>query len=127
MEGSHGPFDWYLAFNALNEDGWRDQSPSTLRQLFTKVGWEAGGTALNLNYICANNDLVGNGLVPESTLERDRRAVHTFPDQTQNAMHLGNLRGSHQLTDGPAAYGERVYPPVHSPHPQRRCRGHLRR
>ena len=70
--GFHGPFDWYLAFNALHEDGWRDQSPSTVRQLFATVGWEAGGTALNLNYIWADNDLVGNGLVPESTLARDR-------------------------------------------------------
>ena len=44
--GSRGPFDWYLAFNALDEDGWRAESPSKLRQLFTKVGWESGGTAV---------------------------------------------------------------------------------
>lgn len=97
--GAHGPFDWYVAFNALNEDGWREQSPSALRQLFAQGGWEAGGTALHLNYLWADNDLIGNGLVPESTLARDRSAVHTFPDQTQNTMHLVHLRGSHQLTE----------------------------
>jgi outer membrane receptor protein involved in Fe transport len=96
--GFHGPFDWYVAFNALHEDGWRDQSPSMLRQLFASAGWEAGSTALHLNYLWADNDLVGNGLVPESTLARDRSAVHTFPDQTQNVMHLVHLRGRHQLT-----------------------------
>jgi iron complex outermembrane recepter protein len=97
--GSRGPFDWYLTFNAVNEDGWRDRSPSELRQVLGKVGWELWETALELTYIHANNDLVGNGPAPESTLRRDRSAVHTFPDQTRNEMHLVSLRGSHALTD----------------------------
>jgi iron complex outermembrane receptor protein len=97
--GSRGPFDWYVAFNALDEDGWRDRSPSNLRQLFAKGGWEAAGSALGLTYVYVNNDLVGNGLVPVGTLARDRSAVYTFPDQTQNVMHLGSLYGSHQLTE----------------------------
>ena len=97
--GFFGPFDWYVAFNALNEDGWRDHSPSELRQLFANVGWERQGTKLSLSYMFADNDLIGNGLVPESTLARDRSALHTFPDQTRNRMHLGNLRGSHQITE----------------------------
>jgi iron complex outermembrane receptor protein len=97
--GVRGPVDWYVAFNAMNEDGWRDHSPSELRQLFANLGWEAHGTRLSLSYVYANNDLVGNGVLPESTLARERSAVHTFPDQTRNEMHLGTLRGSHQLTE----------------------------
>jgi iron complex outermembrane receptor protein len=34
--GQRGPFDWYVAFNALDEAGWRAESPSELRQLFGK-------------------------------------------------------------------------------------------
>jgi outer membrane receptor protein involved in Fe transport len=97
--GVRGPVDWYVAFNALDEDGWRDRSPSELRQLFTNVGFEAHGTRVHLSYAYADNDLVGNGLVPERTLARDRSAVHTFPDQTRNRMHLGTLRTTHQLTE----------------------------
>ena len=97
--GVHGPVDWYVAFNGLEEDGWRDRSPSKLRQLFTRVGWESAGTTLGLTYAYVNNDLVGNGLVPERTLARDHSAVHTFPDQTRNEMHLGAVHGSHQLTE----------------------------
>jgi outer membrane receptor protein involved in Fe transport len=103
VEGEHGghrgPFDWYVAVNALDEDGWRDESPSELRQLFGKLGWGAAGTALSLTYGYAHNELVGNGLVPESTLAQDRRAVYTFPDETRNEMHLVNLHGRHWLTD----------------------------
>ena len=42
--GFHGPLDWYVALNALGDDGWRDRSPSELRQVFANVGWEANGT-----------------------------------------------------------------------------------
>ena len=97
--GARGPLDWYVAFNALDDDGWRDHSPSELRQLFGNLGLQDKGTRVSLTYIYANNDLVGNGLAPTSTLARDRSAVHTFPDQTRNVMHLGHLRGSHEVTE----------------------------
>jgi hypothetical protein len=39
--GSHaGPVNWYLAGTLFAEDGWRDDSPSDVRQIFGKVGWE---------------------------------------------------------------------------------------
>lgn len=107
--GSRGPFDWFLGFNALSENGWRDESPTDLRQLFAKVGMRTSETDLELSYIYANNKLVGNGLVPESTLALDRSAVHTFPDQTKNVMHLVNLRGSQWLTDAVLLSGNVFY------------------
>ena len=97
--GSRGPFDWYLNFNVLNDDGWREQSPSDLNQVFAKVGYKTSRTDLEGSYTFADNSLTGNGLAPESLLARDRRAVYTFPDQTENVMHLVNLRGSQWLTD----------------------------
>jgi outer membrane receptor protein involved in Fe transport len=107
--GFHGPLDWFLTINALSEDGWRDHSPSDLRQVFAKVGWRQGGTDLELNYIHANNDLTGNGLAPESLLARDRRAVYTFPDDTDSLMHLVNARGRQWLTEGLLLSGDVFY------------------
>jgi len=97
--GSRGPFDWFLGFNVLNENGWRDESSSELRQAFAKVGYRTAQTDVELSYTFANNSLVGNGLAPESTLAKDRSAVYTFPDETRNLMNLVNLRGSQWLTD----------------------------
>src|SRR5262245_28119925 len=97
--GFRGPFDWYLTFNVLDDNGWREQSPSDLRQVFTKVGYKTDRTDVQLSYAFADNDLTGNGLAPESLLAQDRRAVYTFPDQNKNLMHLVNLRGSQWLTD----------------------------
>jgi outer membrane receptor protein involved in Fe transport len=106
---SRGPFDGFLAFNVLDEDGWREQSPSELRQLFAKVGYRTDRTDLELGYTFADNDLTGNALAPESLLARDRRAVYTFPDLTENLMHLGNLRGSQWLTDELLVSGNAFY------------------
>ena len=97
--GSHGPFDWFLTFNMLNEAGWREHSPSALGQVFAKVGYRTDRTDLELAYGFADNSLIGNALAPESLLARDRNAVYTFPDETQNLMHLVNARGSRWLTD----------------------------
>jgi outer membrane receptor protein involved in Fe transport len=97
--GSRGPFDWFLTFNVLSEDGWREHSPSDLRQVFAKVGYRTERTDVEVSYAFADNTLIGNGLAPESLLARDRNAVYTFPDETKNLMHLFNLRGSQWLTD----------------------------
>ena len=107
--GFRGPFDWYLNFNALDEDGWRAQSPSDLRQLFTKVGLKTDRADAELSFAYANNGLVGNGLAPQSLVAQDRRAVYTFPDQTDNLMYLVNGRASYQLTDDLLLSGNAFY------------------
>jgi iron complex outermembrane receptor protein len=104
--GNRGGFDWYLTFNALDEDGWRDESPSEVRQLFGKIGWENDRTDLDLSYIFADNDLTGN---PESLLARERDAVYTFPDDTDNKLHFLNLRASHAFTDALLLAGNAYY------------------
>ncbi len=107
--GFRGPFDWFLTFNVLREDGWRDFSPSDLNQLFAKVGYKTDSTDVELSFAYANNALTGNGLAPESLLAIDRRAVYTFPDETKNLMYLGNLRGSRWLTENLLLSGNAFY------------------
>src|SRR5262245_4895440 len=107
--GSRGPFDWFLGFNGLSERGRRDEPPTDLRQLFAKAGYRTSRSDVELSYIYANNQLVGNALVPESTLTVDRSAVYTFPDRTKNVMHLANLRGSQWLSDAVLLSGNVFY------------------
>ena len=37
---------WYLAGNLFAEDGWRDDSPSDVRQLFGKLGWQRAASTI---------------------------------------------------------------------------------
>src|SRR5579872_659296 len=67
IEFSHGGhsangFDWWFGGNLFAEDGWRESSPSDVRQLFGKLGWSSAASSLALSVAYADNDLTGNGL-----------------------------------------------------------------
>ena len=97
--GHNQRLSYFLSGNLFREDGWRDFSPSDVRQLFGNVGWEQDATTLNLSLTLADNELLGNGALPVQLLETRRDAVFTHPDMTENNMLLTNLRSSHALSD----------------------------
>lgn len=98
--GNHNQrLSYFLSGNLFREDGWRDFSPSDVRQLFSNIGWKQDATALNLSLTLADNELLGNGALPIQLLETRRNAVFTHPDRTENNMLLANLRSSHALSD----------------------------
>ena len=83
--------NWYLAGNLFGEDGWRDDSPSDVRQLFGTLGWTFAKTELALTAAYANNSLTGNGLQEQRFLDRDFASVYTKPDITDNRSTFLNL------------------------------------
>ncbi len=91
--------DYYFSGSYFDEDGWRDFSPSTVKQFFGKLGHDDGTTDLDLSLTVGDSDLTGNGVTPESMLERDREQVFTVPDNTKKDMWMLNLTGSHMLND----------------------------
>ena len=95
-----GSVDYFFSANAFSEDGWRDHSPTDVRQLFGKVGWQNETSKIDLSYTGADNDMIGNGLIQRElkhSLGRD--AIHTRPDQTKNTLGFLNLSGSHWFND----------------------------
>jgi len=95
-----GSVDYYLGVNYLDEDGWRKFSPTTVKQTFGKVGWQSESTKIDLSYLNVNNDMIGNGLVPEELMNGlGRDAIHTRPDQTRNSLNQITLNGSHWLNN----------------------------
>lgn len=95
--GSVGNFDYFLAGNYFDEDGWRDLSPSKVKQLFGKAGWEDEQSDFDLSYAWADNSLIGNGAAPESLLAVHESAVYTIPDFTNNKLNFVTATGSHFL------------------------------
>ncbi|MBL8506320.1 MAG: TonB-dependent receptor [Methylobacillus glycogenes] len=91
-----GSVDYFVAANSFREDGWRDHSPTDVRQLFAKVGWQNETSKLDLSYTGADNDMIGNGLTPSEMLRTlGRKTILTRPDQTRNTMSFLNLTGAH--------------------------------
>jgi outer membrane receptor protein involved in Fe transport len=95
-----GSVDYFIAGNYFDEDGWRDASPSKVKQIFSKLGWQNETSRLELSYTGADNNMIGNGLVQEEFIENlGRKAINTSPDQTKNTLSFFNLNGSHFIND----------------------------
>jgi outer membrane receptor protein involved in Fe transport len=96
--GAIGNFDYFLAGNYFDEDGWRDLSPSKVKQVFGKAGWQDEHSDLDISYAWADTGLIGNGAAPESLLSTvGRTAVYTAPDFTNNKLNFVTATGSHFL------------------------------
>ena len=90
--------NWYVGSTLFFEDGWRENSPSNVRQFFGKLGWQRSKTALGLTVFYASNLLTGNGLQEQRFLDRDYASVYTKPDITGNQSPLINLTARHSVT-----------------------------
>jgi len=102
--------DYFVSGNYFDENGWRDASSTTIRQMFGQIGWQNEKTDLNLTMSLADNDMVGNGLVPQEMMRNlGRQAIYTKPDQTINKMAFLNLTGSHWLNDETMLSGNLYY------------------
>ncbi|MBK8002665.1 MAG: TonB-dependent receptor [Gemmatimonadetes bacterium] len=75
-----GAGSWY------EEAGWRDNSPSTVRQGFLRLDHRGTRLGVTGSALVARNDLIGNGLVPVSMYRERAANVFTSPDQTRNSL-----------------------------------------
>jgi outer membrane receptor protein involved in Fe transport len=93
--GAADGFDYFLAGNYFDEDGWRDRSASKVKQLFGKAGWQDEQSDFDMSYAWVDTSLIGNGPAPESLLAVHESAVYTIPDLTHNKLNFVNATGSH--------------------------------
>jgi len=101
--------NWYVTGNLFAEDGWRDDSPSDVRQLFGKLGWLHASSDLSLTVAYANNALNGNGLQTPAFLDQDYGSVYTKPDETDNRSTFLNLTARRALGPRATASGNLYY------------------
>lgn len=105
-----GSVDYFFSANMFSEDGWRQASPTDVRQFFGKVGWQNETTKIDLSYTNANNDMIGNGLVQRELMQTlGRSTIHTKPDQTKNTLSFLNLSASHWFNDDVMFSGNAYY------------------
>lgn len=102
-------FHWYAAGNLFFEDGWRESSPSNVRQFFSRAGRQWGKTSVSLSASYANNALNGNGLGEQRDLERRYNSVYTKPDINTNRSPFLNLMFSHAATSRVTFSGNAYY------------------
>ena len=97
--GNNGTFGWYGAGDWFREDGWRDHSPSDVKQFFGKLSFRNAAGEADLTLTKARSRLIGNGLLPQSMLAQRREAIFTHPDETRNDLTQLALNGKLWLSD----------------------------
>jgi outer membrane receptor protein involved in Fe transport len=91
--GTFGPFDYFIAGDFFDENGWRVLDSSKLYRTFAKIGWQTDRSRIDLSYTYADNFMYGDGSTPLSMLAYNRAQTYT-PDYTQNIMNFVNLTGT---------------------------------
>ena len=97
--GNNGTLGWYAAGDWFREDGWRDHSPSDVKQFFGKLSFRNAVGEADLSLLSARSRLIGNGPVPLSMLGERRQAIFTHPDETRNDLTQLSLNGKLWLSD----------------------------
>ena len=118
---------WYLAGNLFAEDGWREDSPSDVRQIFGKLGWHRDADDVSLTLAHADNELNGNGLQEQGFLDRDYSSVYTKPDTTNNRATFINVTTRRSIGERSAVSGNAYYREHQHEYAQRRHQRRLAR
>ncbi len=106
--------DWYVAGNLFADDGWREESPSDVRQVFGKIGWTRDASSLSISIAQADNSLIGNGLQEVRLLERDYAGIYTKPDITDNQATLAGAEFARSLSRRLKVSGNAYYRHIHT-------------
>jgi outer membrane receptor protein involved in Fe transport len=84
---------YFVTGSVLDEDGWRDYSPTDAQQIFAKLTSLGERSRVDVSLTRVDTDLVGNGAAPEDLLELDREAIFTWPDHTWNTLTMLGVTG----------------------------------
>lgn len=105
-------FGYFVTGRVLAEDGWRDFSPSRMRQVFGNLEWRRAATTLSATMTSGVNRLIGNGAAPVQLLAENREAIFTHPDETKTDMALITIRGRHAAARDVSLDGAVYYRPA---------------
>ncbi|WP_349431299.1 TonB-dependent receptor [Methylomarinum sp. Ch1-1] len=96
---NNGTWGYFIDLRHFDEEGWRDFSPTSAQQVFGTLSWRGDRGSLDLTLGANDNDMKGNGAVPEQLHNQHRKAIFTHPDQTITRMFFSELSGSYDMAD----------------------------
>ena len=89
---------YFVTASHLEEDGWRDFSPTEAQQIFGKLTVLGDDSRYDVSLTRVATELVGNGAAPEDLLEIDREAIFTRPDRTENTLTMLSINGEQRVS-----------------------------
>ncbi len=119
VEGEYGGsaangLNWFVAGTLFHEDGWRVQSPSSVKQSFARLGYARNGTILSLSGGYSINNLTGNGTQDFRAINRTvglnhgYSSVYSIPDTTYQHSPSLTLNATQRIS-GSLSFNANAY------------------
>ncbi len=90
---------FYVSGEGIHDGGWRDYSPSSIRRIYSDLGYRGDKSEFHLSITGASNSLGVIGPTPVDELAQKYSSVYTYPQTTANKMLMIGLNGKISLTD----------------------------
>src|SRR5215472_15752066 len=84
--GEVGNLSGYFTADAINDAGWRQDTPASLRRVYADLGARGDQTEFHLSFTGANNSFSANPATPVQMLAQDWSSTYTLPQTTQNQL-----------------------------------------
>lgn len=94
-----GNWGIYGAFEAINDDGFRDFSDAEVRRGYFDLGVKGDNAEFHFNFTGADNNVGVTAAAPEELLAVSRSLTFTSPQTTENTMQMYSLNGKVKATD----------------------------
>ncbi|MBS0251927.1 MAG: TonB-dependent receptor [Proteobacteria bacterium] len=89
----------YGAFEAIDDDGFRDFSDAQIRRGYFDVGVKGDNAEFHFNFTGADNNVGVTAAAPEQLLDISRSLTFTSPQTTANTMQMYSVNGKVRATD----------------------------
>jgi len=94
-----GNWGAFLAVEGINDNGWRDFSPSEIKRLYADVGFKDSRREFHLNFTTADNFVGVVAASPVELLALGWDRTFTSPQTTDNQVAMLSFNGSVKATD----------------------------
>jgi iron complex outermembrane recepter protein len=97
--GQVGNLSGYVTADAIDDDGWRNDSPSRLRRVYADLGARGDQTEFHVTFTGASNSFGAAAATPVELLNQNWASIYTVPQTTQNQLAFLTASASWKPTD----------------------------
>jgi len=97
--GQVGNLSGYIAADAIDDAGWRTDSPSSVRRLYMDLGARGDQTEFHVTFTGADNLFGAAAATPVQMLAQNWSSIYTVPQTTENQLAFLTASASWKPTD----------------------------
>ena len=97
--GEVGNLSGYIAADAIDDAGWRDNSASSLRRVYMDLGARGDQTEFHITFTGADNNFGATAATPGQMLAQSWSSIYTVPQTTQNQLAFLTASASWKPSD----------------------------